>query len=70
MTAAERMRAYRGRRAAGLAVFRIEVRLEQLSDALLAREFLKAWDADDRDEVELALQRMIETFITSAGCDA
>ena len=69
MTAAARMRAYRERRAAGLTVFRIEVKFEQLSEALLARGFLKDWDADDRAEVEVALQRMIETFITSAGCD-
>ncbi len=51
-------------------VFQIRAQFEALGEALLAGRFIDAWDVEDRSAVEAALQAMVDTYITSMGCDA
>lgn len=63
MTAATRLRAHRERIRAGRAVLRVEVNLHEWSDILVETEFLKGWDAENRDQIEAATERVIDLLI-------
>jgi hypothetical protein len=62
MTAAA-VRRCKIRKKAGLAVLHVEVLLGPLADRLVEDKFLGEWDAENRTEIERALQRMLAVYI-------
>jgi hypothetical protein len=73
MTAAERMRRMRARRALerdGYEQFSVWVKTDRLVVALSEDGFLSEWDEDNRPAVDAAFAQMIAAFIvTMAGGD-
>ena len=68
MTAAARMRAYRERQREGVSVVPIAVPDEFLVD-LIDGGFLSANDADDRDKVARAIERMHSALRVTPSID-
>jgi hypothetical protein len=52
---------------AGLGVLHVEVPLGPLADRLSEDRFLAEWDAENRTEIERALQRMLTIYILGAN---
>jgi hypothetical protein len=67
MTAAARNRAYRARRAAGVALLTIEVPHLELTDALVEAGFLEGWDAESKEAIERAVERLLVAMIAANG---
>jgi hypothetical protein len=64
--AAARVARCKLRKQAGLAVLQIEVPLGPLADQLAEDKFLEEWDAENRDAIERALERMLAIYIANA----
>jgi len=65
--AAAAVRRCKNRKKAGLVVLRIEVPQGPLADQLVEDRFLGEWDAENRAEIERALQRMLAIYILGAN---
>jgi hypothetical protein len=66
MTAAA-VRRCKKRKKAGLGVLHIELPVGPLADRLSEDRFLAEWDAENRTEIERALQRMLTIYILGAN---
>ena len=61
---------YRSRqRAPARCVYRIEVERDRLLAALVASGWLAAANAQHRDQIEMALSRMLEAWLEQAAAD-
>jgi len=63
MSGASRQRQLRQRRRDGLAVFKIEASVFELSDALVGAGWLAQWDADNHAAIQAALDRAIQHLV-------
>ena len=62
---ADRQRNYRKRQTAGKIVLRIVIDEIEMAEILSKRGFLDTDDADDRQAVEAAIQRMIDALVAA-----
>jgi hypothetical protein len=69
VSAAEKMRAYRERAAAGRICITVEVDAVDLAERLIEAGFLRPEDYDDRDALRLGLEHVVElwTRVTDNG---
>jgi hypothetical protein len=61
-----RVRRHRERRKSHLAPLRVEVPLEALSERLVADGALREWDADDKQMVAKAVQKLLAAYLASS----
>jgi len=64
---AANVRRYEDRKKQGLGILKVEVQLGPLADQLVEDKFLGEWDAENRHEIERALQRMLAIYILGAN---
>lgn len=70
MSAADRQRRRRARRAAGKRVFRLEACEAELEDVLARLEFLPRHGSDDPREIEHALAALVDRICSFVTRDA
>ena len=66
MTNADRQRAYRQRRAEGIAVLPVAIDLDRVSECLVEAGLLLEWDATDREKIADAIAAAVDVWARNA----